>query len=158
MNREAQPWPSPGLKGEGPGLPKVDTCSGDALDRPKTDPQYARNSSGKGLGTLEHAPLEKNSRFSHLAIKKLIHSRTKCKFTTKSVNLLWVFDMAIARTLLFAIAISRFVIQLRTESKVLQGLQKVILPQIRFGWLKNTSFTFKCNSVASPEKKPCILN
>ena len=22
MNREAQPWPSPGLKGEGPGLPK----------------------------------------------------------------------------------------------------------------------------------------
>ena len=80
MNREAQPRPSPGLKGEGPGLPKVDTCPRDALDRPKTDPQYARNSSGKGLGTLEHAPLEKNSRFSHLAIKKLIHSRTKLIF------------------------------------------------------------------------------
>ena len=59
MNREAQPWPSPGLRGEGPGFPKVDTCPRDALYRPKTDPQYARNSSGKGLGTLEHASLEK---------------------------------------------------------------------------------------------------
>ena len=136
MTCEAQPWPSPGLKDEGPGLPKVDTCPRDALDRPKTDPQYARNSSGKGLDTLEHAPLEKNSRCSHLAIKNLIHSRTKCKFTTKSVNLLCVFDMAVARILLFAIAISRFFIQLRTESKTLQGLQKVILPQIRFGRLK----------------------
>ena len=60
MNREAQPWPSPGLRGEGPGFPKVDTCPRDALDRPRTDPQYARNSSGKGLGTLEHTSLEKN--------------------------------------------------------------------------------------------------
>ena len=135
MNREAQPWPSPGLKGEGPGLPKVDTCPRDALDRPKTDPQYARNSSGKGLGTSEHAP-RKNSRFSHLAINKSIHSRTKCKFTRKSGKLLWVFDMAVAPTLLFAIAFLRFVIQLRTESKVLQCLRKVILPQIRFGRLK----------------------
>ena len=63
MNREAQPWPSPGLRGEGPGFPKVDTCPRDALDRPKTDPQYARNSSGKGLGTLEHASLEKTRGF-----------------------------------------------------------------------------------------------
>ena len=63
MNCEAQPWPSPGLKGEGPGFPKVDACPRDALDRPKTDPQYVRNSSGKGLGTLEHASLEKTRGF-----------------------------------------------------------------------------------------------
>ena len=90
----------------------------------------------QGIGYFRTRVPRKKSRCSHLAIKKSIHSRTKCKFTTKSVNLLWVFDMAVARTLLFAIAILRFFIQLRTESKVLQGLQKVILPQIRFGWLK----------------------
>ena len=42
---------------------QVDTCPRDALDRPKTDPQYARNSSGKGLDTLEHASLEKTQGF-----------------------------------------------------------------------------------------------
>jgi hypothetical protein len=63
MNREAQPPDYTGLKGEGPGLPKVETCPRDALYRPKTEPQNGRNSSGKGLGTLEHASLEKTRGF-----------------------------------------------------------------------------------------------
>ncbi len=76
MNREAKPWPSPGLKGEGPGLPKVDTCPRDALDQPKTDPQYARNSSGKGVCTLEHVSLEKKKK-----LKVFILGHKKNRFT-----------------------------------------------------------------------------
>ena len=48
MNREDQPWLSPGLKGEGPGLPKVDTCPRDALDRPKTDPNMLETHLARG--------------------------------------------------------------------------------------------------------------
>ena len=86
MNREAQPWPSPGLKGEGPGLPKVDTCPRDALDRPKTDPQYARNSSGKGLGTLEHPSLEQKLKVFALGHKKVDSLSSQIDFLAKNVN------------------------------------------------------------------------
>ena len=110
MNREAQPWPSPGLKGEGPGLPKVDTCPRDALDRPKTDPQYARNSSGKGVGTLEHASLEKTQGVHTWPSKSRFALERNASLPQKSVDFSWVFDMAIARALLFAMAILRFVI------------------------------------------------
>ena len=107
-------------------------CAGPTQNRPTICSKLI----WQGVGYFRTRVPRKNSRFSHLAIKKSIHSRTKFKFTRQSVKLLWVFDMAVARTLLFAIAILRFFIQLRTESMVLQGLQKVILPQIRFGWLK----------------------
>ena len=88
MNCEAQPWPSPGLRGEGPGFPKVDTCPRDALDRPKTDPQYARNSSGKGLGTLEHAPLEKQFKVFTLGHKKVDSLSNQIDFLTTNLNFL----------------------------------------------------------------------
>ena len=88
MNREAQPWPSPGLKGEGPGLPKVDTCPRDALYRPKTDPQYARNSSGKGMGTLEHASLEKKLKVFTLDHQKADSLSNQIDFPTKNLNFL----------------------------------------------------------------------
>ena len=87
MNREDQPWPSPGLKGEGPGLPKVDTCPGDALDRAKTDPQHARNSSGERLGTLEQASLERLKIFA-LGHKKLDSLSNHIDFLTTNIYFL----------------------------------------------------------------------
>ena len=87
VNREVQPWPSPGLRGEGPGLPKVDTCPRDALDRPKTDPQYARNSFGKGLGTLEHVSLERLKVFT-LGHTKVDSISNQIDFLTKNLNFL----------------------------------------------------------------------
>ena len=107
-------------------------CAGPTQNRPTICSKLI----WQGVGYFRTRVPRKKLNFLTLGHKKSIHSRTKCKFATKSVHLLCVVDMTVARTLLFAIVILRKIIQLWTESKCLQGLQKVILPQIRFGWLK----------------------